>query len=99
MLKRLLLLSFIIAFTCNFVYADGRLIPKAQYDKIVNMQYKVAVVGDALVGVKSGSTFKNVYVYPPTVISLFTSPFTINLSETDFISVSNIHTYNGCIYL
>ena len=95
MLKRLLLLSFIIAFTCNFVFADGRLIPKAQYDKVVNMQYKVVMVGDALVGVKVGSTFNNVTVYPPTVISLITSPFTINLSESDFITSATFTPTSG----
>ena len=86
MLKTLISLSFIIAFTCNLVQADGRLIPKAQFDKIINMQYRVKIVGDALVGERmDGKNHNEITTYRPTVISLITSPFTIDYSESDFI--------------
>lgn len=87
MLKKLLLLLLLIAFSYNLVQADGRLIPQAQYDKIVGMQYKVKIVGDALVGERvDGKVNNDVIVYRPTVISLYTSPFTITHGESDFVT-------------
>ena len=87
MLKKLFLLSLIIAFSYTLVQADGRLIPQAQYDKIVGMQYKVKIVGDALVGVRmDGKVNNDVIVYRPTVISLYTSPFIITHGESDFVT-------------
>jgi len=86
MLRTLISLSFIIAFTCNLVQADGRLIPKEQFDKIINMQYRVKIIGDALVGERMDDKNHNeITSYRPTVISIIKNPFTINLSETDFI--------------
>ena len=92
MLRTLISLSFIIAFTCSLVQADGRLIPKEQFDKIINMQYRVKIVGDALVGERmDDKNHKNFTSYRPTVISLITKPFTIDFSESDFI-VSAVFT-------
>ena len=100
MLRTLISLSFIIAFTCNLVQADGRLIPKEQFDKIINMQYKVKIVGDALVGERmDGKIHNEITVYRPTVISLIKNPFTINLSESDFIlSATFTPTHGQSIY-
>ena len=101
MLKKLLLLSLIIAFSYNLVQADGRLIPQAQYDKIVRMQYKVKIVGDALVGEKiDGRTHRNdVVVNQPINKSLFRGPSTISFGELDFVtSVSYTPTTGQSIY-
>jgi len=100
MLRTLISLSFIIAFTCNLVQADGRLIPKEQFDKVINMQYKVKIVGDALVGERmDGKNQNEITAYHPTVISLITSPFTTNLSEADFIiSATFTPTHGQSIY-
>ena len=102
MLRTLISLSFIIAFTCNLVQADGRLIPKEQFDKIINMQYRVKIIDDALVGERMyGKNHKEITSYRPTVISLITSPFTIDFSESDFIfsaTFTPIHSQARTIY-
>ena len=90
MLKRLLLLSFIIAFTCNFVYADGRLIPKAQYDKIVKMQLKNVIPNENYVVVQN-----SVVKYISPVTTTVTYPFTINFSESDFITSATFTPTTG----
>ena len=96
MLKKLLLLLLLFAFSYNFVQADGRLIPQAQYDKIVGMQYKVKIVGDALVGERmDGKVHNDVTVYRPTVISLYTSPFTITYGESDFVTTTTYTPTTG----
>ena len=100
MLRTLISLTFIIAFTCNLVQADGRLIPKEQFDKIINMQYRVKIVGDALVGERmDGMNHNEITAYRPTVISLITNPFTIDFSESDFIlSATFTPTHGQSIY-
>ena len=96
MLKKLLLFSLIIAFTCNFAQADGRLFPKAQYDKIVGMQYKIKIVGDALVGEKiDNNKSHDAIFYRSPIISLITNPFTIYYNETDFVTSTTFTPTNG----
>lgn len=101
MLKKLLLLSFIIAFSYNLVQADGRLIPQAQYDKIVRMQYKVKIVGDAIVGERiDGNIHRNeVTVNRSINRPLFRGPSTISFGELDFVtSVDYTPTTGQSIY-
>ncbi|MFC2092907.1 T9SS type A sorting domain-containing protein [Bacteroidota bacterium] len=96
MFKSLILLSFVVAVTCNLVYAEGRLIPQSQYDKVVGMHYKIKIVGDALVGEKIDNKKSHDAVsYRSPIISLITNPFTINYSESDFITSTTFTPTNG----
>jgi len=77
MLKKLILLVVVIVFASNFVYAGPRLTPE-QKSKIMSLQSKITVRGDAVIGVNQGNN-KFGYLFPrPTSKAQFTDKLPSN---------------------
>ena len=101
MLKKLFLLSLLVVFSNNLLQAHGRLIPQDQYDKLLRMQYKVKIVGDALVGerIDVRTHSNDIVVNRPINKSFFKGPSTISFGELDFVtSVGYTPTTGQSIY-
>ena len=95
MLRTLISLTFIIVFTCNLVQADGRFIPKAQYDKIIRTQYKIKIVGDAVVGERIEKVNTVSKYHTSTIISRMTNPIINIPNELDLITLISFTPTNG----
>ena len=86
-MNKIILAVILVMFSWNTLHADDRLIPKEEFNKIIRTQYRIKIVGDALVGEridrKVNDVMKN--IRPMSNITFSVPVISIN-NQTDFIS-------------
>ena len=83
---KFVLLSLIFVFVCGFVKADDRLISKTQFARIVDTQYKLKIVGDALVGERIGKVNNSMINHQSNILSRIINTVLINNADFCFIT-------------
>lgn len=99
MQKKFILLSLIIVFMCGFLRADDMFKPVEEYNRIVNMKYKIKIVGDAVVGERIGKLNNGIPSHQLGILSKLNNPITNNHTDFDLItSVTFTPTSGQSIY-
>ena len=95
MLNKLLLISLIVAMICNVVNADDRLIPQDQFNKLIRTQYRIKIVGDAVVGERIEKVNTDSKYHTSTITSRMTDPIINIPNELDLITLITFTATNG----
>ena len=100
MINKIILSVILVVFSWNTLYADDRLIPKEEFDKIIRTQYKIIIVGDAIVGERINEKVNDVMknIRPMSNITSSVPIISIN-NQIDFISqITYTPTHGQSIY-